>query len=91
MFFGLSSNPNLRNNQQRQRLLSEEAMAYEGRKENIAADITWRKARKPARADKDDSSPIPTRFSPFVVTVERYGYKPVHQSFEVSLNRLLSH
>ena len=41
-FFGMSSNPNLRDNQQRLRLLSKEALAYEGRKENIAADIRSR-------------------------------------------------
>ena len=41
-FFGMSSNLNLRDSQQRLRLLTEEALAYEGRKENIAADIRSR-------------------------------------------------
>ncbi len=60
-FFGMSSNPNLRDKQQRLRLLSEEALSYEGRKENIAADIAGRKAGKPARPDKDVNSPIQRR------------------------------
>ena len=47
-FLGMSNNPHLRDNQQHLRLLTEEALANEGRKENSAADI---RSREEGRAD----------------------------------------
>ena len=63
MFFGMSSNPNLRDKQQRLRLLSEEALDYKGRKETVEAEVEQRKAKKPAKVDKAISSPIQRRLS----------------------------
>ena len=60
-FLGMSSNPPQRDNEQCLRPLSEEALAQEGRKKNIAADIVGRKDGKTARADKEDNGPIQRR------------------------------
>ncbi len=61
MFLGMSINPHLRDNRQRLRPLSEEALANEGRKKNSVADIAGRKDGKTARPDKDDNSPVQRR------------------------------
>ena len=44
-FFGMTSDPGCRQNQERLRLLSEETIAYPGRAESIEQEVAARKAR----------------------------------------------
>ena len=53
-FFGATSNPQFHKNQERLRLLSEEAIAYKGRAEVIEQQIVQRKEHKRGRKDGDD-------------------------------------
>jgi hypothetical protein len=61
MFFGMSSNPNLLENQRRLGLLSEETLNYKGSQENIEAEVDQRKDEETDRPDKDISSTIQRR------------------------------
>ncbi len=61
MFFGMSSNPDLGDNQHRLSLLSQEALSYKGRQENIVEEVAGRKAEKPYRPDKNSDSPLQRR------------------------------
>jgi len=46
-FFGMSSDPQFRRNQERLRLLSEETLAYQGQAETVEQEVARRKTRAP--------------------------------------------
>ncbi len=43
-FFGMSSDPQFQENQERLRLLSDESLAYPGQAEVVEQEVAWRKA-----------------------------------------------
>lgn len=55
-FFGATSNPGLRKNQGRLQQLSEEAVVYEGRAEEIEKEIAHKKKRRASQDDVDENS-----------------------------------
>jgi hypothetical protein len=56
-FFGMSSDPQFRGNQERFRLLSDESLAYPGRAEVVEQEVAQRKAgaRRREKGQKEDS------------------------------------
>jgi hypothetical protein len=56
-FFGMSSDPQFQENQERLRLLSDESLAYPGQAEVVEQEVAWRKAsaRRQEKGQKEDS------------------------------------
>jgi hypothetical protein len=55
MFFGATSNPRFHKNRERLRVLSEEALAYQGRAEIIEEETASRKANKDGKLENSDT------------------------------------
>ena len=60
-FFGMSSDSQFRRNQERLRLLSEEALAYQGRAEIVEQEVARRKAGASRREKISDTQPSQPR------------------------------
>jgi hypothetical protein len=60
-FFGMSSDPQFQENQERLRLLSDESLAYPGQAEVVEQEVAWRKAsaRRQEKGQRKDSSAKP--------------------------------
>jgi hypothetical protein len=61
-FFGMTSDPRFQQNQERMRMLSEEAFIYEGQAEIIQREVTVRKARGSSRGGHRDTGLQPRLF-----------------------------
>ena len=57
MFFGMSSHPTLRHNQRRIGLVSEEALAYQGRAERVEEEVARRNTGKSGRREDSREGP----------------------------------
>ena len=55
MFFGATSDPGFHNNQERLKLLSEEAVEYQGRAENIEEEVANRRASKKSKPKNNNA------------------------------------
>jgi hypothetical protein len=61
-FFGMSSDPRFQQNQERLKMLSEEAFIYEGQAEIIEREVAARKARGSSRGGDRDTRLQPRLF-----------------------------
>ena len=61
-FFGMTSDPRFQQNQERLKMLSEEAFIYEGQAEIIEREVAARKARGSSRGGDRDTGLQPRLF-----------------------------